>query len=327
MTEPCFAVSVVICAYNAEKYIEKSLRSICEQTYRNLEIIVIDDASTDSTASIAEALVEKDERIRVIRLKSNGGIAHARQVGLESVCHHWLLFLDADDIALPTMIERQVSLLRQDENIIGVSTYSYVCTDDEDEIIGVQRVGIPSRDEFFVKYAGQKLMFIFNNTLFSKQHALAVGGYRLDGFPVNSSVRYQDFSEDVDLWCRLSDFGSEGKYLVTVSEPLFKYRKTTGSLSTSNIFKMQEKMRWIKDCLKHRRSGLPERSFEEFRQSIKTMQKLDNLRSDYAALTYRKMGFLFMGRCYIRAVLLFAIVCFLKPKFAMQKLKTQKRVS
>ena len=111
VTEPNISVSVVICAYSAEKYIEKSLRSICDQTYKNLEIIVIDDASTDSTVGVVESLIEADTRIRVIRLENNGGIAHARQVGLESARHDWIQFLDADDIALPNMIEKQVKHL------------------------------------------------------------------------------------------------------------------------------------------------------------------------------------------------------------------------
>ena len=85
-------ISVVICAYNAEKYLRRSLQSIQEQTYRNLEILVIDDASTDGTAAIALAIAKKDKRIRVIRLKKNGVIANARQTGLEKSRRDWVLF-------------------------------------------------------------------------------------------------------------------------------------------------------------------------------------------------------------------------------------------
>lgn len=318
-------VSVVICAYNAEKYIERALQSICEQTYRHLEILVIDDASTDATASIVTTVAEADNRILLIRLDLNGGIAHARQVGLESSRYDWLLYLDADDVALPAMIERQVEMLAKDRDIICVSTHSYICDGNEKNIIGKQKVGVSSKEEFFDKYANGKLMFMFINTLFSKPHAIGAGGYRLLGFPASDNVRYQDFSEDVDLWCRMSDYGAEGKYFITIPEPLFLYRKTIGSLSTANVFRMQEKMRWIKDCLKRRRGGLSERAFDEYRKSALPMQKLSNLRSDYAALIYRKMGFCVLRRQYIRAVPLFAVVCLLNPRFVIQKLKTQSR--
>ena len=324
MPDQLLPVSVVICAYNAEKYLERALRSICEQTYRNLEILIIDDGSTDTTASLAGAMAAKDNRIRVVMLESNGGLAHARQVGLESVRNDWVLFLDADDIALPTMIEKQVAMLQTDTNIIGISTYSYYFGDDETKLIAEQRFGFPSKETFFEMYSKQKLIFLSGPTLYSKAHALAVGGYRLHGFPTAENVRYQDYCEDLDLWCRLADFGAGGKYLITIPEPLFLYRKTFGSLSTS-VFRMQDKMRWIKDCLKRRRKYLPERSFDAYRQSISVLKKLDCLRSDYAALFYKKTGYFYMRRRYMSAISLFALVCLLDPRFVMQKLKTQKK--
>ncbi len=323
MPDQMLPISVVICAYNAERYLERALRSICEQSYRNLEILVIDDASTDATASLAAAMAAKDNRIRVVTFESNGGLAHARQFGLESVRHDWVLFFDADDIALPTMIEKQVAMMQTDADIIGVSTYSYYFGDDETKIIAEQRFGFPSKEAFFEKYSKQKLIFLSGPTLYSKAHALAVGGYRLHCSRMTDNVRYQDYCEDLDLWCRLADFGAEGKYLITIPEPLFMYRKTLGSLSTS-VFRMQDKMRWIKDCLKHRRKNLPERSFDEYRQAISGLKKLDYLRSDYAALVYKKMGFFYLRRQYILALPLFALVCLLDPRFVMQKLKTQK---
>ena len=316
----------MICAYNAEKYIEKALHSICTQTYSNIEILAIDDASTDNTRSIIEMASRSDNRIRLISLDINGGIAHARQIGLENTCHDWLLFLDADDIALPQMIEKQVQRLSLDSNIIAVSTYAYYCGENDDKILGEQRIGITSKPIFFKKYSTHKLIFIFVTTLFSKNHAIAAGGYRLKGFPEDTTIRYQDFSEDVDLWCRLSDFGSEGKYIVTIPEPLFIYRKTVGSLSTTNIFRMQEKMRWIKDCLRRRRTDLPEITFEKYRRSASKWQRIQNFRSDYAALFYRKMGFYYLEKYYLRTILLFPIVCLLDPKFLLKKLKTQKRM-
>src|SRR5690349_1337930 len=109
-------VSTVICAYNAEKYLQRALQSICEQTYQNLEILVIDDASTDGTPSVAAAAAKSDGRIRIISLEQNEGIARARQVGLENVSHDWIQFLDADDVALPTMVEKQVAALKTDPN-------------------------------------------------------------------------------------------------------------------------------------------------------------------------------------------------------------------
>lgn len=326
MRDQSLPVSVVICAFNAQPYIKKALKSIREQTYRNLEIIVIDDGSADSTAAIVSAESELDSRISLIRLDRNSGIAHARQIGLERSSHNWMQFLDSDDVALPTMIERQVAtVLTDDKNILGVSTYSYFIGEDEKTIIGEQKVGILTKEDFFGKVSSNKLIFILPNTLFSRAHAIAVGGYRLSGFPAGGEIRYQDFSEDVDLWCRMSDFGAEGKYFITIPEPLFLYRKIAGSVSTANVFWMQQKMRWIKDCLSRRRAGQAEIEFEAYRNGLSVFQRINNLRCDYAAFLYKRMGFCYLRGQYVRAGLLVATVSLLDPRFAIQKLKTQSR--
>ena len=80
-------------------------------------------------------------------------------------------------------------------------------------------------------------------TLFYKADALAVGGYRQDVMPNEAGTRYEDFSEDLDLWCRMSDLGYRGRYFLTLRESLLRYRKPLESLSTSNLGLMQLKMR------------------------------------------------------------------------------------
>lgn len=94
MEQPYF--SIVICAYNADKYIKKCINSILEQTYRKFELIIINDGSTDSTRSIIEEYQRKDNRVRLINQK-NKGILIARLVGLQQVKGHYFLFCDSDD--------------------------------------------------------------------------------------------------------------------------------------------------------------------------------------------------------------------------------------
>ena len=89
-------ISVIIPAYNAEKTIERCLNSVTEQSYTNLEIIVVDDGSKDRTLSILNAAAKNDRRIKVIS-KKNGGAASARNQGLKIVSGEFITFLDADD--------------------------------------------------------------------------------------------------------------------------------------------------------------------------------------------------------------------------------------
>ena len=105
-------VSVVIAAYNAAGFIEDTCRSAMRQTYRALEIIVVDDGSTDATSAVVAALAATDPRIRLIR-QQNLGVAAARNRGIASASGEFIAPLDSDDMWDPTKIARQVEALQQ----------------------------------------------------------------------------------------------------------------------------------------------------------------------------------------------------------------------
>ncbi len=97
-------ISIVVPVYNVEKYLDNSITHIINQTYRNLEIILVDDGSTDGSGQICDRYAEKDSRIRVIH-KKNGGSSSARNCGIEAATGDYIGFLDADDYADETMYE------------------------------------------------------------------------------------------------------------------------------------------------------------------------------------------------------------------------------
>jgi glycosyltransferase involved in cell wall biosynthesis len=103
-------VSVIVPAYNAERYLADAVRSVLGQTWHELELIVVDDGSTDGTGALADQLTAADPRARVIH-KRNGGPSSARNAGLAVAKGELLCFLDADDVFLPDKIERQAELL------------------------------------------------------------------------------------------------------------------------------------------------------------------------------------------------------------------------
>lgn len=104
-------VSIIIPAYNVEKYIERCLHSITGQTYQAIEIIVVDDGSTDSTGEILDRYAISDSRMKVIHTK-NGGVSAARNIGLENAGGEFLSFVDADDLVAPHYIERLMEILQ-----------------------------------------------------------------------------------------------------------------------------------------------------------------------------------------------------------------------
>ena len=105
-------VSVIVPVYNVEDYLPRCLDSIVSQTYKDLEIILVDDGSTDSSGNICDDYVKKDSRIRVIHQK-NGGLPSARNVGLKNAKGDSVLFVDCDDAINPQMIEILWTLLNK----------------------------------------------------------------------------------------------------------------------------------------------------------------------------------------------------------------------
>ena len=101
-------VSIIIPAYNAESYILRSVYSVLHQSYSYIELIVIDDGSSDQTAAICEKLSEKDPRLQVCSVK-NGGPARARNIGMRLASGQWIMFLDADDYLESQTIERMLA--------------------------------------------------------------------------------------------------------------------------------------------------------------------------------------------------------------------------
>ena len=90
-------ISIIIPVYNVSKYLDKCLQSVVSQTYSNIQIILVNDGSTDNSGEICERWKKKDNRIEVIH-KKNGGLSNARNVGIEKAQGKYLMFVDSDDI-------------------------------------------------------------------------------------------------------------------------------------------------------------------------------------------------------------------------------------
>ena len=105
-------VSIVIPSYNVEKYIERGILSCLQQTYQNIEVIIVDDGSTDQTTDIIEKYAILDRRIKLIR-KRNGGVSSARNVGLKNISGDYVIFLDSDDWLEINAIEKLLLLQKE----------------------------------------------------------------------------------------------------------------------------------------------------------------------------------------------------------------------
>ncbi len=159
-------ISVIIAAYNIEAYIERGVRSVCVQTYRNLEIIVVDDGSTDDTGRILDELAGRDARIQVIH-EENGGLAHARNVGIARAGGSYIGFVDGDDWIDPDMYEKLFSALRDKRADMAVCRYRQIAREKTlDE--SADRAVLFEGQEALTAYVEERKEFEIQNAAWNK---------------------------------------------------------------------------------------------------------------------------------------------------------------
>lgn len=117
-----YKISMIIPVYNAEQYLKKCVDSVRAQTYGNLEIMLVDDGSTDSSGELCDAYAEKDERIRVVH-KENGGLVSAWKAGVKECSGEYVSFLDSDDWINPEMLSEMSAYLTGNDREMVISDY------------------------------------------------------------------------------------------------------------------------------------------------------------------------------------------------------------
>ena len=145
-------VSIVMPSYNCEKFIADSIESVVAQTYKNWELIIVDDLSTDKTLEVAGRYAEKDERIKIFVNDKNSGAAVSRNRAISEAKGRWIAFLDSDDLWMPTKLEKQLRFM--EENGYHFSFTSYIQVDEGGNPLGIRLTG--------PKSVGKIKMHLFN---------------------------------------------------------------------------------------------------------------------------------------------------------------------
>lgn len=165
-TDQTELLSVIVAAYNIGGYIEKSIDSIRSQSYSRLEIIVVDDGSTDDTGRICDRLAAQDERVQVIH-KENGGQGQARNVGMTKAKGRYITFVDGDDWIDPDMYEKMIGALRQQDADLAVCRYRRVAKDHTDDR-SVDRAVVFEGQETLEYYVREKEEYDIQNAVWNK---------------------------------------------------------------------------------------------------------------------------------------------------------------
>lgn len=221
-------VSIIMPAYNAEKYIGDSIKSVLAQTYSNWELIVVDDGSTDGTAAVVREFVDRDNRIKYF-YQENGRLGKARNTGIGHAAGPLIAFLDSDDLWVETKLEAQTRAMTE-KNADIVFSKAWIFTDED---IAAQTetmlstVGLFSGQDFFDSLVRQNQLPVL--TVLLKKSTLDRVGLFEEAQPYHGG-------EDYDLWLRLAQAGF---VFYGMDAVLARYRRhdTAMTAAASNSFK------------------------------------------------------------------------------------------
>ena len=158
-------LSVILCAYNAESFLESAARSVLNQTFKDLELIIVNDGSCDETFAIASQLANDDPRVTVVNIE-NGGLANARNIGLSKATGEYVAFFDADDTADDDCYETMLNAIERDGSDLCIAGY-YHDTVLKDGTVSTVLFSEPdatynTREELFQGFVGLKSKFILD---------------------------------------------------------------------------------------------------------------------------------------------------------------------
>ena len=310
-------ITLAICMYNAEKYIEETLACIMAQTMQEFHLLLVDDCSTDRTVEYVERFFHQNQRqYELVKLAQNQGIAYGRNFALHHAQTKYLIFVDSDDQPLPLLLEKEYNALLSDKSLIAVSSWSQFIDAKNKKMSGGLFIGDTTKAQFLKRAQAAKRIYLPIQTMFDRAAAIRVGGFSLDGYP-DGKPRYRDFCEDLELWTRLSDLYAEGKYIIVLPEVLYLYRKSEG-LSSSH-FNMIIKMEYVKVNLRRRRKGMKELTFIDYYNSL-SKRELKRLQKDsHAADCLRNGVFYIREKKIIRGLALLFECVWNHPSYIIDK--------
>ena len=248
-------VSIMLPDYNGGELVRRSIVSVLAQTYRDYTLYLIDNGSTkDNTREILHSYT--DERIVHVDVDVNNGTSSAYNAVLNRITTKWVAIIHADDMWYPTKLEKQMAFLEEHPDYCILGTW-YDFIDINDKVIGTSKEPLTTWEKVEERYKKDKLVvFCHPSVVFDRDIALAVGGFHEEFWP----------TDDADMWQRMLETG--GKACI-YPEVLTMYRMHGASTSYTRMSDLNEKRRFTQCCMKLRRKGLPEISFDEFKKQRK----------------------------------------------------------
>lgn len=236
----CCLVSIIVPAYNVGKYIEKCVMSILRQIYTNIELIIVDDGSTDSTPQIVDELARLDSRIRVIH-KQNGGVSVARNIGIEISKGQYIVFVDGDDFISPDYVEYMLSLILSSDSDMAMSNNWFELEGEKQ--VEKEEVEIISKEEATAMLIGPRVIVYSPNKIFKRSLIL------------DNNLRFSTFLFYGEGMSFLTEAAQLCNSVVVGNRKVYYYRRDNGDSATTtfdiqNFYNGEKALRSVKERLK-----------------------------------------------------------------------------
>lgn len=210
-------VSIIMPSWNTAKFIAESIQCVIDQTYKNWELLIVDDCSTDNTDEVVASFLA-DKRVKYLHNEKNSGAALTRNKAMREAQGEWIAFLDSDDLWTPDKLEKQVKFMKANNYVLTYTEYEKI--DEEDNPLNIYVTGpdvVNKRKMYNYDYIGQLTM------MYSAKHF--------------GLIQIKDIKKNNDYAIRLQLYKKPGTEAHLLKENLAKYRIRKKSISHDKISK------------------------------------------------------------------------------------------
>lgn len=275
-------VSIVVTVYNMEEYIGACIFSVINQTYKNIEIIVVNDGSTDRSLCIIQEYQKIDQRIKIIN-SNNQGISNARNLGIENINGYFVVFVDGDDICLPLMVESMYKAIETNNadicvcNVVRINKNKITTQAHQfDYTIDLKNL---KKDEYIYNY-------ILNN-----KHAYSVWNrmYK-SNIILQNNIRFRDFNlvYPEDLFFNLEILLSI-RYITWINQPLYIHILHKSGLT--NSYRENILYRYLNGCYEFKRCLINRNCYKEMEPAFHYIVQIETLCALISLLRNNKVNF------------------------------------
>lgn len=307
-------VSVIIPAFNAAETLAEAVASAVNGSYQHLEILIVDDCSTDDTSKVAAKLVEVDPRIQLFVNPQNYGVSKSRNLMIDRATGEYVAFLDSDDTWEPNKLEFCLQMLAENPEVKAVAHALRYLDKSGNKLSYIATYPTTKAQMQAIKVTGESPWVFPSSVVVYRTILVKEGGFAEDW----------QVGEDTELFTKIA----QKHGLLAATQPLGNYRIRENSLTDKHWLKKRIAADCVKENQRRRLQGEPELSLNEYEhlcfQDLPLWKRLNKFRKFLALHYMRKVGQSWLNREFLPTFVYGIATTLLNPQASLNKLKWMK---